>query len=136
MINLSLNELKLIANSRNIKDYKNKSANDLIKILSEPKPETNLSKNKIKGIKKDNNKLRYRFSKSKINEFRKSLYNTKNKKNISIPEIKKTEKNLLEIGKSLSSLKTDYNYDDIEYRGIRDIGNVFNEVALNKIDKD
>ena len=136
MINLSLNELKLIANSRNIKDYKNKSANDLIKILSEPKPETNLSKNKIKEIKKDNNKLRYRFSKSKINEFRKSLYNTKNKKNISIPEIKKTEKNLLEIGKSLSSLKTDYDYDDIEYRGIRDIGNVFNEVALNKIDKD
>ena len=136
MINLSLNELKLIANSRNIKDYKNKSANDLIKILSKPKPETNLSKNKIKEIKKDNNKLRYRFSKSKINEFRKSLYNTKNKKNISIPEIKKTEKNLLEIGKSLSSLKTDYDYDDIEYRGIRDIGNVFNEVALNKIDKD
>ena len=37
MINLSLNELKLIAKSRNIKDYKNKSENDLIKILSEPK---------------------------------------------------------------------------------------------------
>ena len=87
MINLSLNELKLIASSRNIKDYKNKSANDLIKILSEPKPETNLSKNKIKEFKKDFSKLKYRFSKSKINEFRRSLYNIKNKKNISIPEI-------------------------------------------------
>ena len=58
MINLSLNELKLIAKSRNIKDYKNKSKNDLIKILSEPKPKINLSKKKIKETKKDFNKLR------------------------------------------------------------------------------
>ena len=42
MINLSLSELNLNAKSRNIKDYKNKSENDLIKILSEPKPEINL----------------------------------------------------------------------------------------------
>ena len=48
MINLSLNELKLITKSRNIKDCKNKSENDLINILSGPKPKINLSKNKIK----------------------------------------------------------------------------------------
>ena len=65
MINLSLNKLKLIAKSRNIKDYKNKSENDLIKILNKPKPKINLSKNKIKDIKKDFSKLRDRFSKSK-----------------------------------------------------------------------
>ena len=58
MINLSLKELKLIAESRNIKDYKNKSENDLIKILSKPIPKINLSKNKIKEMKKDFNKLR------------------------------------------------------------------------------
>ena len=52
MINLSLNELKLIAESRNIIDYKNKSENDLVKILSEPKPKINLSTKKIKEIKK------------------------------------------------------------------------------------
>ena len=73
MLNLSLNELKLIAKSRNIKDYKNKSENDLMKILSEPKPKINLSKNKIKEIKKDFSKLRYQFFKSKTNEFRRSL---------------------------------------------------------------
>ena len=73
MMNLSLNELKLIAKTRNIKDYKNKSENDLIKILSEPKPKINLSKKKIKEIKKDFSELRYKFSKSKINEFRRSL---------------------------------------------------------------
>ena len=51
MVNLSLNELKLIAKSRSIKDYKNKSEEDLIKILSEPKPKISLSKKKIKEIK-------------------------------------------------------------------------------------
>ena len=57
MINLSLNELKLIAESRNIIDYKNKSENDLVKILSEPKPKINLSKKKIKEVKKDFSEL-------------------------------------------------------------------------------
>ena len=42
MINLSLDELRLIAQVRNISDYENKSKEDLIKALSEtkPKPET------------------------------------------------------------------------------------------------
>ena len=65
MMNLSLNEFKLVEKNRNIKDYKNKSENNLIKILSKPKPKTNLSKKKIKEIKKDFNELRYGFSKSK-----------------------------------------------------------------------
>ena len=38
MINLSLDELKLVAKNINIKDYKNKSEKDLIKLLSKPKP--------------------------------------------------------------------------------------------------
>ena len=40
MINLSFDELRLIAQNRNISDYENKSKEDLIKALSEPKPET------------------------------------------------------------------------------------------------
>ena len=40
MINLSFDELKLIAQIRNISDYENKSIEDLIKSLSEPKAET------------------------------------------------------------------------------------------------
>ena len=39
MINLSLNKLKLITKSKNIKDYKSKYNDELIKILSEPKLE-------------------------------------------------------------------------------------------------
>ena len=40
MINLSFDELRLRAQFRNISDYENKSEEDLIKALSEPKPET------------------------------------------------------------------------------------------------
>ena len=65
MMNLSLNEFKLVEKNRNIKDYKNKSENNLIKILSKPKLKINLSKKKIKEIKKEFNELRYGFSKSK-----------------------------------------------------------------------
>ena len=40
MINISFDELRLIAQRRNISDYENKSKEDLIKVLSETKPET------------------------------------------------------------------------------------------------
>ena len=39
MINLSFDELRLIAQIRNISSYENKSKEDLIKALSETKPE-------------------------------------------------------------------------------------------------
>ena len=48
MIYLSLNELKLIAQFRNVSDYENKSKEYLIKALrdpkSEPKPKTIINK--------------------------------------------------------------------------------------------
>ena len=37
MLNLTLNELKLVAKNRGIKDYENKYEDNLMKILSEPK---------------------------------------------------------------------------------------------------
>ena len=40
MINLSFDELRLIAQVRNISSYENKSKEDLLKALSETKPET------------------------------------------------------------------------------------------------
>ena len=102
MISLSLNELK---KNRGIKDYKNKSEDDLIKILSEPKTKISLSKKRIEDIRKDVNKSRHVFSKSKI---------------------KQIEKDLLEFEKSLSKPKKYHHYDDNEYRGIRDVRSLFN----------
>ena len=63
MINISLDELKLVAESRNIRDYKNKSKKDLI---SEPKPKIKIDKKKLEEIRKDFCELRHKFSKKKI----------------------------------------------------------------------
>ena len=41
------------------------------------------------------------------------------------PKTKETEKNLFELEKKLSKLRKYYDYDDIEYKGIRDVGNLF-----------
>ena len=57
MINLSFDELKIIAQIRNISDYENKSKEDLIKALSEPetpkpKPKLETPKPRPKARKK------------------------------------------------------------------------------------
>ena len=78
MINLSLDELRLIAQNRNIRDYENKSEKDLIKALSEPKPKIKIDKKKLEEIRKDFNELRHRFSKKEIDMYRKAFYDLKN----------------------------------------------------------
>ena len=88
MINLSFDELRLIAQIRNISNYKNKSKEDLIKALSEPKPQTpkpkpkpEIGANKKKSkLRKDCDELRHKFSKKEIDRYRKVFYDAKNKK--------------------------------------------------------
>ena len=46
MMNLLLDELKLVAKNRDIKDYEGKSEKDVIKILSKPKPKISILKRK------------------------------------------------------------------------------------------
>ena len=104
MINLTLDELRLIAQIRNISNNKNKSKEDLIKVLSEsdPKPETKpktkpetkpkpkpepkleleqeikVNKKKFKKLRKDFDELRHKFSnKDEIREYRQAFHNAK-----------------------------------------------------------
>ena len=63
MINLSLDKHKLVAKNRDIRNYENKSEDELIKILSEPKSKISISKKKLKEIKRDFSELRHEFSK-------------------------------------------------------------------------
>ena len=114
--------------SRSVKDYKNKSEEDLIKILSKPKPKTSISKKKIKEIKNDFRELRHKFSISKINSFRESFYEIKNQMNLSAPEMRETEKSLIKFEKSLHEFKKHQNYDDNEYGKIRGIRSLFNHL--------
>ena len=138
MTNLSLNELKLVAKSRDIIGYKEKSQKDLIKILSKSKPKISLPKKKLKEIRKYfselKHRLRHRFFKSKINKFRRSLYNIKIWKNLSTPEIKETKKNILELAKSLDNLKNYYDYDDNKYQRIEVMGSLFDKI--DEVDED
>ena len=117
MTNLSLNELKLIARSRRIKGYEGMSKTKLLSVLNESESaesEKNFENARIKEIRKEFNKLRGRFSKPKIKEIRRNLYEIENKNNLSTQKIKEIEKNLNELEKSLAKLKRYYDYDDIE----------------------
>ena len=100
MINLSLDDLRLIAQNRNIRDYGNKSEKDLIKALSEPKPKTRINKSKLEEIKKDFNELRHKFSKKEIDKYRKAFYEIENFRYLSASEIKEAGKNLTKIFKN------------------------------------
>ena len=70
--------------------------------------------------------MRDRFSKPEIKEIRRNVYDIKKQKNLSKSNIKKIEKNLLQLEESLSKLKKYYDYDDTKYKRIRDVGNLFN----------
>ena len=58
MINLSFDELRLIAQIRNISGYEHKSKENLIKVLSEPKPETPKPKPETLKLKPETPKLK------------------------------------------------------------------------------
>ena len=117
MMNLSLDELRLIAQIRNISDYQSKSKEDLIKALSEPEPDTKpkadtkanpepepepkieikFNRRKLKKLRKDFDELRHKFSKKEIDRYRKAFYVAKNKKYLSESEITKINKNLTKL---------------------------------------
>ena len=80
--------MKLIAKSRDIKNYENKTEDDLIKILNKLKIKISLYKKIIKEIRGKFNEWRYKFSKSKRNEIGKTLYEIKNNKNLSTQNLK------------------------------------------------
>ena len=109
MINLSLGELELIAQSRNISDYESKSKEYLTKALreSEPKPkpktkpetkpkpepepkvEIKVNRKKLKKPRKAFEELRHKFSnKDEIREYKKAFYDAKKYK-VSESKIKK-----------------------------------------------
>ena len=89
------------------------------------KVKTNFSKPRIKNIRKEFNALRYKFSKSKINEIRRNLHEIENEKNLFAPKIKEIERNLLKLEENLFKPKKYYDCDDTECKGIRDVKDLF-----------
>ena len=118
MINLSLDELKLVAKIRNIRDQENKSKKDLIKVLSEPKPKINIDKKKLEEIRKYFYELRHMFSKKEIDSYRKSFYDIKSYRYLLASEIKKAGKNLTKLEKSLKFKMFHGDVDSVDYDDI------------------
>ena len=83
------------------------------------KTKASFSKAIIKEIREEFNESRHKFSRLKIKEVRENLYKIEKGKNLSKSKIKEIEKNLTELEGSLLKSKTYYEYDDSEYRGIR-----------------
>ena len=102
------------------------SKEKLLSALESAGSRNNFNNARIKKIREDFNKLRDRFLKPKIKEIRRNLYEIENKKNLSKPKIKEIEQNLIELEKSLFKLNKYYDYDDIEYKGIRNVEKLFN----------
>ena len=98
MLNLSLNELKLLTKSTGIRDYKSMSKEGLLSALSESElleSEKNLDNVKIKKIREGFNKSKDRLLKPKIKEIRKNLDEIENKKNLSKSKMKEIEEKSL-----------------------------------------
>ena len=66
-----------------------------------------------------------------IKEIRKNLYEIENEKNLSESKIKEIEKNLTELEENLFKTKKYYDYDDSEYRGIRNVRDLF-DLSIDK----
>ena len=115
----------------------------------EPKIQAKVYKRRLKKLIKNFDELRHKFSKEEIKKFRKAFYVAKNKKYLSESEIKKTNKNINTLKKSLK-FKTfrgnidsvdyddldyyDYDYDftdDDEYKKIGSVRTLFKEFDRN-----
>ena len=127
-LELSSEELKeiaaLLAKKRNIRGNKSMSEDRLLSALKESESLKD-RKPRIEKIRKEFNESRHKFSKSKINEIRKNLYEIENEKSLFGSKIKEIERNLTELEENLSKPKKYYDYDDIEYRGIRNVKDLF-----------
>ena len=118
MINLSFNELKLIAQYRNISNDENKSKEDLIKALSRPKPKLVINKKKLEEDRKDFYNLRYKFSKKDADKYRKVIYDIKNHWYFSELEIEETRKKFNELEKILMWEKPRDDIDSVYYEDL------------------
>ena len=128
MINLSFDELRLIAQVRNISGYENRSKEDLIKALSEPKsesPKPEIPKPKIPKLKTPkliSSKLK--ISKSKIPKPKPR------------PEIRVNKKKLKKLRKDFDELRHKFDKKEIDrYRkAFYDVKN-YENLSIRKIKK-
>ena len=116
--------IEFLAKKRNIKNYKSKSSDRLYKIFKKQSK----NKKRIDDIRDELKDPIYNISKSELKEIKKTLYNIeKRKKNCS----RKTCKYLDELDKKILKLEKHHDDDDYEYKGIKDIKDLF-KLSIDK----
>ena len=123
MLNLSPKESKVIARMRGNKGYKSMSEDELLSALNLSK--INFSKASIEKIRKEFNESRHKFSKSKINDIRRTLYEIEKEENLFASKIKEIRRSLLALEENLFKPRKYFDYDDIAYKGIRNVKYLF-----------
>ena len=117
-LNLSLNELRLIAELRNISDYENKSAKDLIKSRRGSRPKLGIKKDQLKEVKGGFYNLRNKFSKKDADKYRIFLSDFKNYRNFSELEIEEIRKKFKKLEKILNFKKPRKSINTIHYEDL------------------
>ena len=133
-LNLSQDEsrdiIEFLARKRNIKNYKCKSSNELLQAIKENKNNQKQSKNKkrIDIIREELKDLSYKLSRSELKKIKKNPYNIEKRNQL---ESKRTNTYLDELDKKLLKLDKYHYHDDFEYRGIKNIQNLF-KLSIDK----
>ena len=83
---------------------------------------------RIDDIREELKNPTYKISKSELKDIKSTLYNIEKQKKISS---KKTSKYLHELDKRILKLDKYRDYDDYEYKGIKDIENLF-KISIDK----
>ena len=107
----------------NIKNHKRKSNEELLQTIKENKAlKQHKNKEKIDSIREDFKNLSYKLSKSELKDIKSTLYTIEKTKKIST---KKTSEYLDKLDKRILELDKYKDYDDFEYKRIKDIENSF-----------
>ena len=105
--------IELLAKKRNIENYKSKSSDRLYIFKKQSK-----NKKRIDDIREELKNPKYNISKSESKDIKRNLYKIEKQRKISL---KKTSKYLDELDKRILRLDKYHDYDDFEYKGIKDI---------------
>ena len=102
------------------------SNDELLRAL---KASENKNKTRIDEIREEIKELDHKLSRQELKEIKKNLYEIENKKGRLKP--KKTKKYLNNLEERIYELNKYYDYDDVKYRGIRDIKDLF-DLSISK----
>ena len=110
--------VQLVAKKRHIKNYQNKSNDSLYKIFKKQSK----NKKRIDNIREYLKDLSYKLSKSEYKDIKIKLYNIEKNKKISL---NKTTRYLDELDKKILKLNEYRDYDDYEYKAIKNVKDLF-----------